>query len=202
MRFNDDKHQAGTALLRWGLVLTLHAGLFWIGAGLLKPAAAPVPPQRLTSVRLISEPAPTPPPQARTVRATAPLAKPSTARPPTASIAPDEPLPVPTSPTIQAQAAPEPATAATAASGAASALTLDAGTISRAIRSAQAGTVGAQARSVGRDDQLRSPTPDQMAEAIKKTKRRDCRTAYAAAGLLAVIPLAISTVTDTGCTWN
>lgn len=199
MRFNEDKHQTRNALLRWSMVLALHAGLIWLGVGLLKPATAPTPPQRLTSVRLISNPAPKPPAQAQTRTAAR-----AATRPALPSVAPfEQQTPAPA--TTVTEATPEPAvvaTAATAASGAASALALDAGTILRAIRSAQGGTVGTQARSMGREDQLRSPTPDQMAEAIKKTKRRDCRTAYAAAGLLAIIPLAVSAVTDTGCTWN
>lgn len=199
MRFDKEVRQMRTALLRWSLVLALHAGLIWLGAALLKPAAAPTPPQRLTSVRLINSPAFKPAAQAQ--GRTAARAATRSALPPTASLPPAE-QPAPAPATTVAEATPEPTAVATAASGAASALALDAGTISRAIRSAQAGSVGTQARSLGREDQLRSPTPDQMAEAIKKTKRRDCRRAYAAAGLLAIIPLAVSAVTDTGCTWN
>lgn len=93
------------------------------------------------------------------------------------------------------------AAAAEPASGAASALALDAATISRAIRGTPPGLARLQARGIGKEDALLSPASDPMAEAIKKTERRDCRHAFGAAGLLAIIPLAISAVTDTGCRW-
>ncbi|WP_036166205.1 hypothetical protein [Massilia sp. 9096] len=36
---------------------------------------------------------------------------------------------------------------------------------------------------------------------IEAARKRDCKTAYAGAGLLAIIPLAASAVMDTGCKW-
>ena len=41
----------------------------------------------------------------------------------------------------------------------------------------------------------------QFGEKVKKAVRKDCRNAFAGAGLLAVIPIALSTVTDVGCNW-
>jgi len=41
----------------------------------------------------------------------------------------------------------------------------------------------------------------QLADGTKKAEKKDCRTAYAGIGLLAIIPLAVSAVTDTGCKW-
>jgi hypothetical protein len=36
---------------------------------------------------------------------------------------------------------------------------------------------------------------------IEAARKSDCKTAYAGAGLLAIIPLAASAVMDTGCKW-
>ncbi|MBI3286138.1 MAG: hypothetical protein HYZ65_14990 [Burkholderiales bacterium] len=41
----------------------------------------------------------------------------------------------------------------------------------------------------------------QLGAAVQKAQRKDCRNAYAGLGLLAIIPLAASTVVDTGCKW-
>lgn len=41
-----------------------------------------------------------------------------------------------------------------------------------------------------------------MADAAKRGTRGDCQTAYAGAGLLAVVPLLIDTVTNRGCKWK
>lgn len=41
----------------------------------------------------------------------------------------------------------------------------------------------------------------QLGSATQKAQRKDCRNAYAGIGLLAIIPLAVSTVVDTGCKW-
>ena len=41
----------------------------------------------------------------------------------------------------------------------------------------------------------------QLGEKTKKAQKEDCRTAYAGLGLLAVVPLAFSTVTNKGCKW-
>lgn len=38
-------------------------------------------------------------------------------------------------------------------------------------------------------------------EGAKRAEKKDCRTAYAGVGLLAIIPLVVSTATDTGCKW-
>lgn len=43
--------------------------------------------------------------------------------------------------------------------------------------------------------------PDKLGSAIEKTAREDCRKAYAGAGLLAVVPLAVDAVRDGGCKW-
>ena len=43
---------------------------------------------------------------------------------------------------------------------------------------------------------------DKLGRQIEKTAKADCRSAYAAAGLLAVVPLAIEAVRkDSGCRW-
>jgi hypothetical protein len=43
--------------------------------------------------------------------------------------------------------------------------------------------------------------PDKLGSAIEKTAKEDCRKAYAGAGLLAVVPLAIDAVREGGCKW-
>lgn len=196
MALSDEKSRARAALLRWGLVLALHAALFWMATGLLTPTAPLVGPQKLTRVRLIGAAPPQPP---RSSALPVARARPDSSQPAT-------PIPIPAA--VEALTNSDSVAAAVAiesasgpASAAATALALDGTTIAHAIRSSQSGLARAQARGMGKEDLLRSPTPDQMAEAIKKTERRDCRNAYGAAGLLALIPLAISTVTDTGCKW-
>jgi hypothetical protein len=42
---------------------------------------------------------------------------------------------------------------------------------------------------------------DKLGKAIEKTAKGDCRTAYAGAGLLAVVPLAVDAVRKDGCKW-
>ena len=43
--------------------------------------------------------------------------------------------------------------------------------------------------------------PDKLGSAIEKTAKEDCRKAYAANGLLAVVPLAVDAVRESGCKW-
>lgn len=53
-------------------------------------------------------------------------------------------------------------------------------------------------------ERYRAPDDNDAARAIKKTARPDCRHAYGGgthANLLALIPLAIDTLTDHGCKW-
>lgn len=46
------------------------------------------------------------------------------------------------------------------------------------------------------------PTLEQrLGEGTKRAEKKDCLRAYSGIGLLAVIPLAVSTVVDTGCKW-
>jgi hypothetical protein len=47
-----------------------------------------------------------------------------------------------------------------------------------------------------------SDTQTRLAEGIAKAAKADCRTAYANLGLLAVIPLLATTISDkVGCNW-
>ncbi|MBC3932692.1 hypothetical protein [Undibacterium curvum] len=41
----------------------------------------------------------------------------------------------------------------------------------------------------------------ELAKGTKKAERKDCRKAFAGLGLLGLVPLAASTVTDLGCKW-
>ncbi len=43
--------------------------------------------------------------------------------------------------------------------------------------------------------------PDKLGSAIEKTAKEDCRKAYAGAGLLAVVPLAVDALREGGCKW-
>ena len=53
-------------------------------------------------------------------------------------------------------------------------------------------------------EQLRGSDDNNLARAIKRAKNPDCQKKYAGgteANLLLLIPLAIDTITGTGCTW-
>ncbi len=43
--------------------------------------------------------------------------------------------------------------------------------------------------------------PDKLGRAIEKAAKEDCRKAYAAAGVLAVVPLAVDALREGGCKW-
>lgn len=48
-----------------------------------------------------------------------------------------------------------------------------------------------------------SPTfESKVAEAARRSLRKDCQSAYRQSGLLALVPLVIDTVTDSGCKWK
>ncbi|MBV1777421.1 hypothetical protein KSF73_16995 [Burkholderiaceae bacterium DAT-1] len=51
------------------------------------------------------------------------------------------------------------------------------------------------------EDDPQTPQRAQLAREINKATRADCRNAYAGAGLLAVVPLAIDAVREGGCKW-
>ncbi|WP_423680405.1 hypothetical protein [Undibacterium sp. WLHG33] len=61
----------------------------------------------------------------------------------------------------------------------------------------QPGTIEKIQQSHRRDDGFEK----KLADGTKKAERKDCLKAYSGAGLLAIIPLAVSTVVDTGCNW-
>lgn len=50
-------------------------------------------------------------------------------------------------------------------------------------------------------DPGREAREEKLAAGIERSTRRDCKTAYAGAGLLAIIPLVKDAVTGTGCKW-
>ncbi|WP_230410124.1 hypothetical protein [Undibacterium rugosum] len=61
----------------------------------------------------------------------------------------------------------------------------------------QKGTIAQIQASHLRTDTLET----ELAKGAKKAERKDCRKAFAGLGLLALVPLAASTVTDLGCKW-
>ncbi|NDI85503.1 hypothetical protein EYB48_07815 [Undibacterium sp. B2R-29] len=61
----------------------------------------------------------------------------------------------------------------------------------------QKGTIAQIQASHLRKDTLETD----LAKGTKKAERKDCRNAFAGLGLLALVPLAASTVTDLGCKW-
>jgi len=61
----------------------------------------------------------------------------------------------------------------------------------------QPGTIAKIQQSHRRDEGFEQ----KLADGAKKAERKDCLKAYSGIGLLAVIPLAVSTVVDTGCKW-
>jgi len=61
----------------------------------------------------------------------------------------------------------------------------------------QPGTIEKIQQSHRRDEGFEK----KLADGTRKAERKDCLKAYSGAGLLAIIPLAVSTVVDTGCNW-
>ena len=64
---------------------------------------------------------------------------------------------------------------------------------------ARLGHQGESAGAAGDADAMARGTP--LARAVARSARRDCRSAYASAGLLAIPALARDAVLDTGCEW-
>ena len=64
-------------------------------------------------------------------------------------------------------------------------------------RQRQPGTIEQIQQSHRRDESLEK----QLADGTRKAERKDCLKAYSGIGLLGLIPLAVSTVVDTGCKW-
>jgi hypothetical protein len=201
----------------WGVSLLVHAAVVaWLLHALAPRPADPAPGKRI-EVRLAPPPTPAPLPKAEPAKPAAaaavggpasprPRARARSApapayatRPAPAHETPDtneQPIAFPVDAPAAASAAPEPP----------STPTVDIASARRAARliARESGkaTVTLPARKPVVD-----PNADraQPVDPIEAARRKDCKTAYAGAGLLAVIPLAIDAVrsaaNDSGCKW-
>jgi hypothetical protein len=148
------------------------------------------------------KPVPVPAPQARS--APPPVAVP-TVRPPriaTPRAMPASPEPI----TIIAPPQETPATPAETTTAPASAPTgkLDMESLRGLARQVEKERVPTALERVRTAEQLRGADDNNLSRAIKRAKNPDCQKKYAGgtnANLLLLIPLAIDTITGTGCTW-
>jgi type IV secretory pathway VirB10-like protein len=177
----------------WAISLLLHAiVLAWLAHQAPAPRLEDTPQRRsmLVFVTVRPKPMPKPPPPVAAPKpaaaaATAPIRPPrAISRPAAASDAP---------PAIVVERPPSATSAEVSAN--APAFDIDAArTAARAVAREEGG--GAQGGAA-----LKETREEKLGRSIEKARRRDCKTAYAGMSLLAVIPLAIDTVTDTGCKW-
>jgi hypothetical protein len=148
------------------------------------------------------KPVPVPAPQARS--APPPVAVP-TVRPPriaTPRAMPASPEPI----TIIAPPQETPATPAETTTAPASAPTgkLDMESLRGLARQVEKERVPTALERVRTAEQLRGADDNNLSRAIKRAKNPDCQKKYAGGtnvNLLLLIPLAIDTITGTGCTW-
>lgn len=96
-------------------------------------------------------------------------------------------------------APPEPAAPGPAPASAAPALDLEG--LHLAARAYERTRKPGEIELLQRQQQHALTTEEKFGNGVKKAQRADCRKAYAGAGLLAVVPLALSSVMDTGCNW-
>jgi len=201
----------------WGISLAAHAGVL---AWLLHLVPAPLPdtpaPARMRFVLVPPRmPAPVPVPETSTIApaASAPAMRKPSATAPRPSRAVPTPVDAPktdapTKPSDEATSvitATEPSPAATVPAdtskgedGAAPTFDMAAARASARLiaRHARDGTVALPERKAP------SYEPDDTAQrGLERARRNDCRSAYAAMGVLAVLPLLKDAVTGSGCKW-
>jgi hypothetical protein len=170
----------------WAISLLLHAiVLAWLAHQAPAPRREDTPQRRSMLVFVTVRPKPVPAPKLAAAAATAPIRPPrAISRPAAASDAP---------PVIVAES-PQPAATAEAPANA-PAFDIDA---ARTAARAVAREAGNGARSGAT---LKETREEKLGRSIEKARRGDCKTEYAGYGLLAVVPLAIDTIRDTGCKW-
>jgi hypothetical protein len=149
-----------------------------------KPVPVPAPQAR-------SAPPPVAVPTVRPTRIATPRATPASPEPMTIIAAPEE---TPTATPAETMTAP-----ASAPTG-----KLDMESLRGLARQVEKERVPTALERVRTAEQLRGADDNNLARAIKKAKNPDCQKKYAGgtdANLLLLIPLAIDTITGTGCTW-
>jgi hypothetical protein len=149
-----------------------------------KPVPVPAPQAR-------SAPPPVAVPTVRPTRIATPRATPASPEPMTIIAAPEE---TPTATPAETTTAP-----ASAPTG-----KLDMESLRGLARQVEKERVPTALERVRTAEQLRGADDNNLARAIKKAKNPDCQKKYAGgtdANLLLLIPLAIDTITGTGCTW-
>ncbi len=79
---------------------------------------------------------------------------------------------------------------------------LDRAALSAAIRNNERNRSKDPLEAVHQREHINRSVEAAVAKGAKEGARKDCQTAYAGAGLLAVLPLAFGTLTDKGCKWK
>jgi hypothetical protein len=149
-----------------------------------KPVPVPAPQAR-------SAPPPVAVPTVRPTRIATPRATPASPEPMTIIAAPEE---TPTATPAETTTAP-----ASAPTG-----KLDMESLRGLARQVEKERVPTALERVRTAEQLRGADDNNLSRAIKRAKNPDCQKKYAGgtnANLLLLIPLAIDTITGTGCTW-
>jgi hypothetical protein len=149
-----------------------------------KPVPVPAPQAR-------SAPPPVAVPTVRPTRIATPRAMPASPEPMTIIAAPEE---TPTATPAETTTAP-----ASAPTG-----KLDMESLRGLARQVEKERVPTALERVRTAEQLRGADDNNLSRAIKRAKNPDCQKKYAGgtnANLLLLIPLAIDTITGTGCTW-
>jgi hypothetical protein len=183
----------------WAISLVIHAAaLAWLLHAVPARRQDDTPERRATLVMVRLAPPPRPAQQpAEPAAAPAPAARPAPAAHAAAS------RPRPARATLQAiapspaaaEATPEPAAPAAEPSDGAPSLDM------AALRATARAVARSEAAAVP-GTQLKATQDEKLGRDIDRSRRGDCQTKYAGAGILAVIPLAVATVTGTGCKWR
>ena len=150
------------------------------------PPPAPIPQAR-------SAPSPVAVPTVRPPRIATPRAMPASPEPITIIAPPQE---TPSATPVETTTAPAPAPAPTGK--------LDMESLRGLARQVEKERVPTALERVRTAEQLRGADDNNLSRAIKKAKNPDCQKKYAGGtnvNLLLLIPLAIDTITGTGCTW-
>jgi hypothetical protein len=184
----------------WAISLAVHAAaLAWLVHAV--PARhqddTPVRRSTLVMVRLAPPPKPAqkpaeaaamPVPRALTPSTPATPSRPRPARATVQAIVPAA---------VVAEPTPEPVPAAVSAESSDGAPALD----MTALRASARAVVRSEAAAAP-GTQMKATQDEKLGRDIDRSRRGDCQTKYAGAGILAVIPLAVATVTGTGCKWK
>jgi hypothetical protein len=166
-----------------------------------RPDNASTPVDYIAFAFIVAPEKPVPVPQARSAPppVTVLAVRPTRIATPRAMPASPEPMTIITSPEDTPSATPAETTTAPAPTG-----KLDMESLRSLARQVEKERVPTALERVRTAEQLRSADDTNLSRAIKKAKNPDCQKKYAGGtnvNLLLLIPLAIDTITGTGCTW-